>query len=148
MKAQCTSSFELENAVITPIAKIAGAAATFNPTKLLDGLEDLVALTEAVEELHEDVTELYENINDFYDGIKEAQTLSGVKRYQWYPALRLTSILIRLEFFDRLLDFVNKDRLSCSDDKDFLCGLVAQLEISWQRGTQVRRKSVESFLST
>ncbi|RAH75343.1 uncharacterized protein BO66DRAFT_433422 [Aspergillus aculeatinus CBS 121060] len=45
----------------------------------------------------------------------------------WYTALRATSILIRTRSWDELSDFIQQ--AECRANKDFLCGLYAQLDL-------------------
>ncbi|KAJ9613093.1 hypothetical protein H2200_003034 [Cladophialophora chaetospira] len=130
-------------AISTPIATVAGAVSTMDPSKFLTALENLGELKEVIDTMVEAV----KNVSDAYNDLGSAFRDGPTRKRRWYLALRYTDLLINAEAFVNLKDFV--DRVPCSQQKEFLCGLYAQLEQAWGTVPSPKLKIVdflENFL--
>jgi HEAT repeat protein len=112
--------------VINATAKIAGAVTTMDPSKLFDGIVSLAELPDLISAMVDVVRELS-------SGFSDLRKIRGIsKQKSWYIALRFTDMLIQSNAFNHLDKFLEK--VPCRNEEDFLCGLYAQLELSWIRG--------------
>ena len=123
-------------------AKVAGAVFTMDPSKLLEGLEML----QNVPDLISSMIDVSKKAADFLSASRstaEALKLSH-KQKSWYVALRFTALLIHANAFEYLKDFVL--RVPCLKEKDFLCGIFAQLEGAWGAGEDSARDLIVAIL--
>lgn len=100
-------------------AKLAGSVTALDPSRLFDSFEDLAHLPEVVSSIVEVV-----------DMLERARRGINFQRKQatWYLGLRYTDLLIGCNAPQNLESLLENPKLSCRDDKKFLCGLCAQLE--------------------
>ncbi|KAI0185612.1 pfs domain-containing protein, partial [Xylaria flabelliformis] len=105
------------------VALLASSVPTMSPEKLLEGgAEALDQLQGAAEMLSDIINELKDTGNT-YNGIKNMKGKS-----QWYLGLRYTDLLIRGSAPKNLENMLNNENFPLKQDKNFLCGLCAQLE--------------------
>jgi len=128
--------------VIEGVAKVAGAVSTVDPAKLFDGLTQLAELPSLVRSMVDVVNALSSLANSF-GGAAEGFKLRQ-KQKRWYVALRFTDMLLGAGAIKYLEEFVGK--VPCQDEKDFLCGLYAQLEQAWETGDASIRQDIVQLL--
>ena len=123
-------------------AKVAGAVFTMDPSKLLEGLEML----QNVPDLICSMIDVSKKAADFLSASRStAEALKfSHKQKNWYVALRFTALLIHVNGFGYLKDFVS--RVPCLEEKAFLCGLFAQLEVAWEAGEGSARTIIFEIL--
>jgi hypothetical protein len=109
-------------------AKVAGSVYTLDPSKLLDGVEDLSELPELIESIIDVIKSLAGLTKSVSRAQKELKTLKKPKG--WYVALRATDGLVRANASQHLNALLQNPSLPCRDDKEFLCGLCTQLELA------------------
>ncbi|KAL8346291.1 hypothetical protein RB598_000276 [Gaeumannomyces tritici] len=114
--------------VVEGVAKVFGAVPTMDPAKLFDGLTQLAELPALVRSMIDVVNALSGPVNSF-GGATEAVKLRQ-KQQSWYVALRFTDMLLGARAFSYLKEFVGG--VPCRLEKEFLCGLYAQLERAWE----------------
>ena len=123
-------------------AKVAGAVFTMDPSKLLDGLvtlKDVPDLISSMIDVSKKVADLLSASRSTAEILKFSQ-----KQKSWYVALRLTSLLIRANAFEYLKELLR--RVPCLKEKDFLCGIFAQLEGAWEAGEDSARDLIFGIL--
>ncbi|GAB1315795.1 Armadillo-type protein [Madurella fahalii] len=114
--------------VIGGVAKVAGAVPTMDPAKLFDGLmqlADLPALVRSMVDVANAVSGLVNSLGGAAEAVKLRQ-----KQKSWYVALRFTDMLLEAKAFSHLEKFIKT--VPCRSEKEFLCGLYAQLELAWK----------------
>ena len=116
-------------------ARVAGAVFTVDPSKLLEGLEML----QNVPDLINCMIDLLNATRNTSESLKFPQ-----KQKSWYVALRFTALLIHANAFGYLKNFVL--RVPCLKEKDFLCGIFAQLEAAWETGGDSARNFILGVL--
>ena len=123
-------------------AKVAGAVFTMDPSKLLEGLEML----QNVPDLISSMIDVSKKAADFLSASRSTAEALKVshKQKSWYVALRFTALLIHANAFEYLKDFVL--RVPCLKEKDFLCGIFAQLEGAWGAGEDSARELIFGIL--
>ena len=123
-------------------AKVAGAVFTMDPSKLLDGLETLQNMPDLIDSMIKVIKEVADLLNATRS---TAETLKfSQKQKSWYVALRFTALLIHANAFEHLKYFVL--RVPCLKEKDFLCGIFAQLEGAWEAGEGSARDLIFGIL--
>ena len=123
-------------------AKLAGAVFTMDPSKLLEGLVRL----QDVPDLISSMIDVSKKVADFLNASRsttEALRFSQ-KQKSWYVALRFTALLIHANAFGYLKDFFS--RVPCLEEKGFLCGIFAQLEVAWEAGEDSARTIIFEIL--
>jgi len=118
--------------VIESVTKVAASVPTMDPAKLFDGLTQLAHLPALVRSMVDVVKDLSGLISSL-EGAAEAVKLRQ-KQKSWYVALRFTEMLLSARAFGHLNEFVAK--VPCRSEKEFLCGLYAQLELALKSETQ------------
>ena len=123
-------------------ARVAGAVFTMDPSKLLEGLETL----QNIPGLINSMIDVIKEVADLLNAIKStAKTLKfSQKQESWYVALRFTALLIHANAFEYLKDFVL--RVPCLKEKNFLCGIFAQLKGAWEAGEASARDLIFGIL--
>ncbi|KAL8366277.1 hypothetical protein RB595_004851 [Gaeumannomyces hyphopodioides] len=109
------------------VVKLVSAVSTMDPAKLLEGLTQLAAVPDLVRSMVEVVkalSDLVSSLGDAAEAVKLHQ-----KQNSWYVALRFTDMLLYAGAFHHLKELVRD--VPCRDEKEFLCGLYAQLERAW-----------------
>ncbi|OPB37082.1 hypothetical protein A0O28_0039940 [Trichoderma guizhouense] len=109
-------------------AKVAGSVWSLDPSKLVEGLVDLTEVPELISSIIEVIkscSELFQNASNTGKAFK---TLKKPK--DWYIALRATDGLVWANAPKHLEALLQHPDLPCREDKDFLCGLCAQLELA------------------
>ncbi|KAL7914834.1 NACHT domain-containing protein [Trichoderma velutinum] len=109
-------------------AKVAGSVWSLDPSKLVEGLVDLTEVPELISSIIEAIkscSELFQNASNTGKAFK---TLKKPK--DWYIALRATDGLVWANAPKHLESLLQHPDLPCREDKDFLCGLCAQLEVA------------------
>ncbi|OTA83666.1 hypothetical protein M434DRAFT_400641 [Hypoxylon sp. CO27-5] len=107
-------------------ATLASSVSSLDPAKLLEGLEGLgeaAKLVKTITDAIDSLSDLSSNATDIYKGTKGL-----MKPAQWYYALRYTDLLIRGRGSVLLKSLLESPRFLFKQDKNFLCGLCAQLE--------------------
>ncbi|KAH6971507.1 hypothetical protein BKA56DRAFT_677610 [Ilyonectria sp. MPI-CAGE-AT-0026] len=128
--------------VVEGTANVTGAVFTMDPAKLFDGLvklQDLPRLISSMIDVVRAVSGLANSLGDTADGVRFVQNQKS-----WYVALRFTDMLIQAKAFKSLEDFLSK--VSCSKEKEFLCGIFAQLEQAWETGDPSFKGQIVDFL--
>ena len=123
-------------------AKVAGAVFTMDPSKLLEGLvtlQDVPDLIGSMIDVSKTVADLLNASRSTAEALKFSQ-----KQKSWYVALRFTALLIHANAFGYLKDLVR--RLPCLNEKGFLCGIFAQLEVAWEAGEDSARTIIFEIL--
>ncbi|KAL6798932.1 NACHT domain-containing protein [Trichoderma sp. SZMC 28013] len=109
-------------------AKVAGSVWSLDPSKLVEGLVDLTEVPELMSSIIEAIkscSELFQNASN------TGKTLKTLKKPKdWYVALRATDGLVWANAPKHLEALLQHPDLPCREDKDFLCGLCAQLEVA------------------
>ena len=124
------------------VARVAGAVFTMDPSKLLEGLETLQDMPDLINSMINVIKEVADLLNTTRS---TAETLKFLqKQKSWYVALRFTALLIHADAFEYLKSFVL--RVPCLKDKDFLCGIFAQLEGAWEAGEDSARDLIFRIL--
>ncbi|KAK4040266.1 armadillo-type protein [Parachaetomium inaequale] len=124
------------------VAKVAGAVPTMDPAKLFDGLTQLGGLPALVRSMV-DVVKALSGLADTFRGAAEGVKLLQ-KQKSWYVALRFTDMLIQARAFNYLEEFVGN--VPCHHEKEFLCGLYAQLERAWEAGDSSAKQQIIQLL--
>ncbi|UKZ46507.1 hypothetical protein TrVGV298_000712 [Trichoderma virens] len=109
-------------------AKVAGSVWSLDPSKLVEGLVDLTEVPELIGSIIEVIkscSDLFQNVSNTSKSFK---TLKKPK--DWYIALRATDGLVWANAPKHLEALLQHPALPCREDKDFLCGLCAQLELA------------------
>lgn len=115
---------------------------TLDPSKLVEGLgglENVPQLVKFIVNVIQSLSGLYGSTSSAGKGIKTLK-----KQKSWYVALRFTNMMIRSNArsqLEMLLPLV-----PCVEEKEFLCGLCAQLEEAWNTGNFSMREGVIPFL--
>ncbi|KAK3307826.1 armadillo-type protein [Chaetomium strumarium] len=128
--------------VVQGVAKVAGAVPTMDPAKLFDGLThlgDLPALVRSMVDVVKALSGLVDTFGGAAEGVKLLQ-----KQKSWYVALRFTDMLIQARAFNYLEEFVGN--VPCHQEKEFLCGLYAQLERAWEVGDSSAKQQIVQLL--
>ena len=123
-------------------ARVAGAVFTMDPSKLLEGLETL----QNIPDLINSMINVIKEVADLSNATRStAETLKfSPKQKSWYVALRFTALLIHANALEYLKTFVL--RVPCLKEKDFLCGIFAQLEGAWKAGEDSARNLILRIL--
>ena len=124
------------------VARVTGAVFTRDPSKLLKGLEtlqDVPDLINCMINVIKEVADLLSAARSPAESLKLSQ-----KQKSWYVALRFTALLIHANAFEYLKDFIF--RVPCLKEKDFLCGIFAQLEGAWKAGEDSARDLIFGIL--
>ncbi|KAL5592490.1 hypothetical protein FOBRF1_013516 [Fusarium oxysporum] len=129
-------------AVVEGAGKVAGAVSTMDPSKLFDGLSKLQDLPDLISSMV-DVVSALSGLVDSLKGAAEGVSFLQ-KQKSWYVALRFTDMLIQAKAFKSLKDFLLK--VPCRQEKEFLCGIFAQLEQSWQTSNSPVKEKIDEFL--
>ncbi|KAK4075450.1 uncharacterized protein Triagg1_4571 [Trichoderma aggressivum f. europaeum] len=109
-------------------AKVAGSVWSLDPSKLLEGLVDLTEVPELISSIIEAIKSCSELFQNASNAGKAFKTLKKPK--DWYVALRATDGLVWANAPKHLEALLQHPDLPCREDKDFLCGLCAQLELA------------------
>ena len=130
--------------VVTGFAQVAGAVPAMDPAKLFDGLTELggldpPALVSSMVDVVKALSGLVDSVGGAAEGVKLRQ-----KQKSWYVALRFTDMLLGARAFNYLEEFVGK--VPCRHEKEFLCGLYAQLERAWEAGDSLAKQQVVQLL--
>ncbi|EXK77341.1 hypothetical protein FOQG_17945 [Fusarium oxysporum f. sp. raphani 54005] len=129
-------------ALVEATANVTGAVFTMDPAKLFDGLsklQDLPHLISSMVDVVRVLSGLVDNLGGVVEGVKLLQ-----KQKSWYVALRFTDMLIQAKAFNSLEDFFLK--VPCRQEKEFLCGISAQLECAWRIGDPFVKGQIDKFL--
>ncbi|EXK26024.1 hypothetical protein FOMG_17385 [Fusarium oxysporum f. sp. melonis 26406] len=129
-------------AMVEGTANVAGAVSTMDPAKLLDGLsklQDLPRLISSMVDVIRALSGMVDNWGGMIEGVKILQ-----KQKSWYVALRFTDMLIQAKAFNFLEDLLLK--VPCRQEKEFLCGIFAQLEQAWAIGDASAKNQIDKFL--
>ena len=123
-------------------ARVAGAVFTMDPSKLLEGLETLQNIPDLINSMINVIKEVVDLSNATRS---TAETLKfSQKQKSWHVALRFTALLIHANALEYLKILVL--RVPCLKEKDFLCGIFAQLEGAWITGEDSARKLIFGIL--
>ncbi|KAL6830802.1 NACHT domain-containing protein [Trichoderma sp. SZMC 28015] len=109
-------------------AKVAGSVWSLDPSKLVEGLVDLTEVPELISSIIEVIKSCSELFQSASNTGKAFKTLKKPK--DWYVALRATDGLVWANAPKHLEALLQHPDLPCREDKDFLCGLCAQLELA------------------
>ncbi|KKP00815.1 peptidase C14 [Trichoderma harzianum] len=109
-------------------AKVAGSVWSLDPSKLVEGLVDLTEVPELISSIIEVIKSCSELFQSASNAGKAFKTLKKPK--DWYVALRATDGLVWANAPKHLEALLQHPDLPCRADKDFLCGLCAQLELA------------------
>ena len=124
------------------VASVAGAVFTMDPSKLLEGLETLQNMPDLINSMIKVIKEVGDLLNATRN---TAETLKfSQKQKSWYLALRFMALLIHANAFEYLKYFVL--RVPCLKEKDFLCGIFAQLEGAWEASEDPARNLIFGIL--
>ncbi|KAF9770479.1 hypothetical protein IL306_011985 [Fusarium sp. DS 682] len=129
-------------ALVEGAAKVAGAVSTMDPAKLFDGLSKLQDLPDLISSMV-DVVSALSGLVDSLGGAAEGVSFLQ-KQKSWYVALRFTNMLIQAKAFNSLKEFLLK--VPCRQEKEFLCGIFAQLEQSWETADSLVKEQIDKFL--
>jgi hypothetical protein len=120
--------------VVKAAAQVSGSVFSLDPSKLVEGLEGLqhvVPLVESIVNVIRNLSGLSGSISSATKGIKTLR-----KQKSWYVTLRFTNMLIHSNATSHLEKLLPK--VPCVEEKEFLCGLCAQLEQAWNTGRSLR----------
>ncbi|KAK0506992.1 hypothetical protein JMJ35_010692 [Cladonia borealis] len=123
-------------------AKVAGAVFTMDPSKLLEGvvrLQDVPDLISSMIDVSKKAADLLNASKSTAEVLKFSQ-----KQKNWYVALRFTALLVHANAFGYLKDFVC--RVPFLEEKGFLCGIFAQLEVAWEASEDSAREIIFDIL--
>ncbi|PNP53103.1 hypothetical protein THARTR1_06313 [Trichoderma harzianum] len=123
-------------------AKVAGSVWSLDPSKLVEGLVDLTEVSELIGSIIEVIKSCSELFQNASNTVKAFKTLKKPK--DWYIALRATDGLVWANAPKHLEALLQHPDLPCREDKDFLCGLCAQLELA----DDLRHDQVVNVLKT
>ncbi|KAH6997421.1 armadillo-type protein [Ilyonectria destructans] len=130
------------SAVVEGTTNVTGAVSTMDPAKLFEGLaklQDLPRLISSIVDVVRALSGLANSLGDTADGVRFLQNQKS-----WYVALRFTDMLIQAKAFKSLEDFLPK--VPCSKEREFLCGIFAQLEQAWETGDPSVKGQIVDFL--
>ncbi|KLU87432.1 hypothetical protein MAPG_06432 [Magnaporthiopsis poae ATCC 64411] len=108
-------------------AKVAGAVPAMDPAKLFDGLTQLASVPDLISSM----VDVVNTLSGFVGSLGGAAEAAKFRQKQkgWYVALRFTDMLLSARAFSSLEHIVRA--VPCRSEKEFLCGLYAQLERAW-----------------
>ncbi|KAH7120447.1 hypothetical protein B0J13DRAFT_612794 [Dactylonectria estremocensis] len=129
-------------AVVEGTASVAGAVSTMDPAKLFDGLSKLQDLPRLIISMV-DVVKALSGLVDSLGGAVEGMSFLQ-KQKSWYVALRFTDMLIQAKAFNSLEHFLRE--VPCRQEKEFLCGIFAQLEQAWETRDPSAEGQIVRFL--
>ncbi|KAJ6024149.1 hypothetical protein N7540_004946 [Penicillium herquei] len=113
--------------IIIPLAKIAGAIPSFDPSKFVDATPQVMQLLSSISSLVKSAQTIVDESQSLQDTAKNMSILFQQK--DWYGALRYTDLLITAKAFKMLESFLQHNPSKAADQ--FWCGIFAQLERSW-----------------
>lgn len=106
------------------ILKVAGAVWALDPGRLPDAFENLANLPDLINSMVDVIGKLHEVCSGAQNRVEGMKLQPRQKA--WYVALRYTGPLIRAGKLKELEEYIQK--IPCSGDKKYLCGLLMQLE--------------------
>ncbi|KPM36932.1 hypothetical protein AK830_g9636 [Neonectria ditissima] len=116
---------------------LATAVSAMDPAKLFGSLQNVPHLISSMVEVVRALSGLASSLETTTEGVRYLQ-----KQKSWYVALRFTDMFIQAKAFDCLKDFLSK--VPCRQEKEFLCGVFAQLENAWKsKETSVQGQIVQ-----
>ena len=116
-------------------ANVASAVSGMDPARLFDAIPGLMEMPTLVKS----IIDLINGLGVVADGMKFLP-----KQKDWYFALRYTDMLIQAGAFSKLEEFIL--HVPCREEKEFLCGLYAELEQAWETGSSFLKGQVVGLL--
>jgi len=128
--------------IIQATANIAGAIPTMDPMRIVAAVPDAMKLLSLFKSLVDATRDIYTASQDIRNMFENIGNLSKGK--EWYMALRYTKLLIEARAFRILQDFIEQQPYNY--EKQFWCGLYAQLEHAWEIGDSTAKGQVTGLL--
>ena len=125
------------------LSKTTGAITTIDPSKLLDTVPDLMSLLEGL-------TTLFETASGLFEAIESQDAILSLysRQKSWYQALRYCDLFLRCKAWKLYRQVL--EMIPCRNEKNFVCGVYAQIEDAWtaaegKKDQDTKQRLIEIF---